>query len=76
MPYYKYKSQLPFACRIGQSYQDYRYVLCEHVKSLDLSMRNCKIVEQMPEDLLDKVIATVFSEMDKPKHVHESFETE
>jgi len=43
------------------------YVLCEHIKSLDLSERECKVIEQLPDDLLDKIIATVFSEMDKPK---------
>ena len=43
------------------------YVLCEHIKSLDLSARNCKVVERLPDDLLDVVLATVFSEMDKPK---------
>ena len=43
------------------------YVLCEHIKSLDLSDRECKVIEQLPEDLLDKIIVTVFSEMDKPK---------
>jgi len=43
------------------------YVLCEHIKSLDLSNRECKVIEQIPNDLLDRIIATVFSEMDKPK---------
>jgi len=42
------------------------YVLCEHIKSLDLSERSCKVIEPLPDDLLDKIIATVFSEMDKP----------
>ena len=43
------------------------YVLCEHIKSLDLSERECTVIEQLPDDLLDKIITTVFSEMDKPK---------
>jgi len=45
------------------------YVLCEHIKSLDLSERECKVIEQLPDDLLDKIITTVFSEMDKPKQI-------
>jgi mRNA interferase MazF len=40
-------------------------VLCEHIKSLDLGSRQCKIVERIPDDLLNKIIATVFSEMDR-----------
>jgi len=45
------------------------YVLCEHIKSLDLNERECKVIEQLPDDLLDKIITTVFSEMDKPKQI-------
>jgi len=43
------------------------YVLCEHIKSLDLSERECKIVEKLPDDLLDNILTIVFSEMDKPR---------
>jgi len=43
------------------------HVLCEHVKSLDLNGRGYKIVERIPDDILDRIIATVFSEMDKPR---------
>ena len=45
------------------------YVLCEHIKSLDLSNREYKVIERIPDDLLDKVISVVFSEMDKPKQI-------
>ena len=41
------------------------YILCEHVKSVDLSARRCKVVERIPEDLLDRILITVFSEIDK-----------
>ncbi|MCL1862247.1 MAG: type II toxin-antitoxin system PemK/MazF family toxin [Defluviitaleaceae bacterium] len=54
---------IPLDCRTKTT----GYVLCEHIKSLDLSERECKVIEQLPDDLLDKIIATVFSEMDKPK---------
>jgi len=40
-------------------------VLCEHVKAVDLTSRNYKVMERMPDDLLDEVIATVFSEIEK-----------
>ena len=42
-------------------------VLCEHIKALDLSERECKVVEQIPNDILERIIVIVFSEMDRPK---------
>lgn len=39
-------------------------VLCEHVKALDLKARTYKVVEQLPKDLLEKVIEVVFSEIE------------
>ena len=39
-------------------------VLCEHVKALDLKARPYKVVEQLPKDLLDKVVGVVFSEIE------------
>ena len=42
-------------------------VLCEHVKSIDLEARSYHYVERIPQDLLDEIIATVFSEIEKPE---------
>lgn len=39
-------------------------VLCEHVKALDLNARAYKVVEQLPKDLLEKIINIVFSEIE------------
>lgn len=39
-------------------------ILCEHVKALDLKARPCKVIEQLPKDLLEKVIEVVFSEIE------------
>lgn len=39
-------------------------VLCEHIKALDINARSYKVVEQMPEDLLKKIIEIVFSEIE------------
>jgi len=38
-------------------------LLCEHIKALDLDSRGYQVVEQIPEDLLQEVIATVYSEI-------------
>lgn len=39
-------------------------VLCEHIKALDLEIRNYKIVEKLPKDLLKEVVDKVFSEVE------------
>lgn len=39
-------------------------ILCEHVKSLDLSARTYRVVESLPNDLLEQVINIVFSEIE------------
>lgn len=39
-------------------------ILCEHVRAMDLNARNFRIVERLPDDLLDKVINTVFAEIE------------
>lgn len=39
-------------------------ILCEHVKALDLNARTYRVVEQLPRDLLEKVIEVVFSEIE------------
>jgi len=38
------------------------FVLCEHIKALDISSRNYRFVERMPDDILTEVIDTVYSE--------------
>jgi mRNA interferase MazF len=40
-------------------------VLCEHIKALDLNARSYKVIERIPDDLLEEIIATVFSEIEK-----------
>ena len=41
--------------------------LCEHIKALDLSARTYKVIERIPNDLLDKIIAVVFAEIERNK---------
>ncbi len=40
------------------------FILCQHVKTLDLKNRKYKIIEKLPEDILKTVLDTVFSEID------------
>lgn len=39
-------------------------ILCEHIKSVDLSKRTYKFIEKLPEDLLQDVIDIIFSEIE------------
>ena len=38
-------------------------ILCEHVRSLDVNSRGYKVLEQIPSDLLSKVIDVVYAEI-------------
>lgn len=40
-------------------------ILCQHVKALDIQTRTYQIVELLPEDLLEKVIYIVQSQVDR-----------
>ena len=39
-------------------------VLCEHIKALDINARTYKVIEQIPDDLLKKVIDVVYAEIE------------
>ena len=40
-------------------------ILCEHIKSLDLNSRNYQEIEELPKDILDRVIDVVYSEIEQ-----------
>ena len=40
-------------------------ILCEHVKALDLNARPHTVLEQLPKEILTKVINVVFSEIEQ-----------
>ena len=40
-------------------------ILCEHIKALDLNSRTYQVVEDLPKDILDKVIDVVYSEIEQ-----------
>ena len=39
-------------------------ILCEHIKSLDVNNRGYKTIEKIPEDILQKVIDVISSEIE------------
>ena len=57
-------NQFPLHIPLDSRTETTGVVLCEHVKALDLRARPCRVVEQIPEDLLKKVIDVVFSEIE------------
>lgn len=40
-------------------------ILCEHLKSLDLNAREHIFIEKCPEDILEKAINIIFSQVEK-----------
>lgn len=39
-------------------------ILCEHIRALDLKSRTFQEVEELPKDILSKVIDTVYAEIE------------
>lgn len=40
-------------------------VLCEHIKSVDLTSRKYNFVEKIPDDLLNEIIGIAFSQIER-----------
>ncbi|MEE5992049.1 MAG: type II toxin-antitoxin system PemK/MazF family toxin [Oscillospiraceae bacterium] len=40
-------------------------VLCEHIRSLDIHARGYTVVEEIPEDLLEKVLSVIQAQIEK-----------
>ena len=57
-------NQFPLHIPLDSRTETTGVVLCEHVKALDLKARPYRVVEQIPNDLLKKVIDVVFSEIE------------
>lgn len=39
-------------------------ILCEHIRALDLNARDFKVIEKLPEDILQNVLDILFSEIE------------
>lgn len=59
------KRPFPLHVPLDDRTQTTGVILCEQIKALDLNARMFRIVEKLPDDLLDEVIGVVFSEMEK-----------
>ena len=58
-----YPLHIPFDSRTDTT----GVVLCEHAKAVDLNARSYKVMERLPDDILEEVIAVVFSEIERHK---------
>lgn len=53
----------PLHIPIGDSCKTKGFILCEHIRSIDEKSRRIKVVEQLPGDILKKVIALTKAEI-------------
>ncbi len=49
----------PLHVDLDQRTKTYGQIMCEQVKTMDTKARNLKVVEQLPRDLLDKVLKII-----------------
>jgi len=70
-------TNLVIACPIANATKDYPlrvklddrtlttgYILCDHVKSLDINSRGYSFIEKLPEDTLAEVLSIIISEIE------------
>ena len=57
-------SKFPLHVRLDHRTNTTGYVLCEHVRSMDIEARGYTVSEQIPSDLLEKVIGIVNAEIE------------
>lgn len=57
-------NKFPLHIPLDERTQTTGVILCEHIKALDLSQRQYKVVETLPKDILQTVIEIVFSEIE------------
>lgn len=57
-------NEFPLHIRLDDRTQTTGVILCEHVKSLDINQRHYKIIEKLPDDVLQKVIDVIYSQIE------------
>ena len=58
-------NQFPLHIPLDDRTKTTGHVLCEHVRTLDLNARHCIFVEEIPSDILRKIIDIVYSEIEQ-----------
>lgn len=57
-------NKFPLHIPLDERTQTTGVILCEHIKALDLTSRQYKIIESLPKDLLELAVNIVFSEIE------------
>ena len=57
-------NKFPLHISLDERTQTTGVILCEHIKALDLTSRQYKIIEKLPKDLLELAVNIVFSEIE------------
>lgn len=57
-------SHFPLHVSLDERLQTTGEVMCEQIKAVDLRVRAYQFVEQMPSDLLQRIIRTVYAEIE------------
>ena len=58
-------NHFPLHIPLDERTQTTGVILCEHIKALDLKNRKYQIIENLPDDIVQKVINTIYSEIEK-----------
>ena len=55
----------PTRVAIGNDIKTQGFIICDHIKTIDISARKPVFVEKISESVLDRVLAVVHSQIDK-----------
>jgi len=55
----------PLHVKLNKKTKTTGVILCDQIKTMDIKVRNFKILEDIPEDILENVLDIVFSLMEK-----------
>jgi len=58
----------PYPTRIplrGDEAKTYGFIICDHIKTIDVNTRKPLFIERISEDMLEKVLAIVYAEIEK-----------
>jgi len=55
----------PTRVQLDEETKTQGFIICEHIKTIDVSARTPQFVEKLNENILDRVLAIVYSEIEK-----------
>jgi mRNA interferase MazF len=57
-------NSFPLHVRLDGRTQTTGVIMCEQIKSLDVTRRNCRFIEKLPNDIFDRVINILIAEIE------------